>query len=83
MTLRVTLSIVPHGIETDVYDIATYNISNLGLAEDDLLTKYLVEVNTYKTSNNGKPIYVYHNRADGAGRLVEMAMNAIIDHKDT
>lgn len=83
MTLRVTVSIVPHGIEAGERDIAVFNISNLGLAEDNARYVYIVEVDTYKTSNNGKPIYVYHNREDGFEKLIELAMAEVIDQKDT
>ena len=83
MTLRVTVSIVPYGDEADERDVAVFNISNLGISEDGKQHKYGVEVNTYKTFNNGKPIFIFHNREDGFERLIELAMNAVIDDKDT
>lgn len=48
MTLRLTVSIVPHGDEASEYDIGVFNISNLGLSEDGKQYKYGVEVDTYK-----------------------------------
>lgn len=83
MTLRVEVSIVPFGVEDNKHIISTFNISNIGLSGDGVLYEYIVEVDTYRTKNNGKPIIVYHNRADGFERLVEIAMNAVIDAKDT
>jgi len=50
MTLRVTVEIVPHGVEEEKRKIAVFNISNLGPFEDsqsDFL--YGVEKNRYKT----------------------------------
>lgn len=81
MTLRVVVSIVPFGVEADERNIAVFNISNLGLGPDDVLHKYTVEVDTYQTANNNKPIHIYHNRKDGFEKLVEIAMAAVIDHK--
>lgn len=83
MTLRIHAQIIPFGDETKAYDIGVFNISNIGMSGDGVLTEYIVEVDTYRTKNNGKPIIVHHNRYDGFERLVEIAMNAVIDHKDT
>lgn len=80
MTLRVTLSIVPFGNEDDLYDIHHINISNLGPADNNLLSsdvcRYGVEVDKYKT---GKYDYeIAHNRKDGAIALVSLALKEIV-----
>lgn len=76
MTLRVTLSIVPHGIEEDIYDIHTINISNLGIYEGEYCYKYGVEVDKYKTQEYDH--YVFHSRKDGALQLVMQALEKVL-----
>lgn len=80
MTLRVTLSIVPHGIEEDIYNIHQINISNLGPYNKDLLRsdvcEYGVEVDKYKTEEYDYRII--HDRKDGPITLVSLALKEII-----
>lgn len=79
MTLRVIVQIVPFGDESKAYTIETLNISNVTLLEglsDTGKDKYVIEHNEYKTYNNYTP-RVYHDRSDGALRLVELALKRL------
>ncbi len=76
MTLRVTLSIVPFGVEEDIYDIHQINISNLGPENKELLKSHIceygVEVDKYKTGEYNTK--VIHDRTDGALNLVRKVL---------
>lgn len=80
MTLRVTLSIVPHGIESKIYGIHEINISNLGPYDKELLQsdicEYGIEVDKYKTGEYDHK--VIHDRKNGPIVLVELALKEII-----
>lgn len=80
MTLRVTLSIVPYGVEEDIYDIHTINISNLGSYPTQLdVYRYGVEVDEYKKPDVLDYKYVVsHKRDDGPLQLVMQALEKVL-----
>lgn len=71
MTLRVRISIVPFGDESQEREIHQINISNLGGEVDSYL--YGVEVDKYNTGEYD--VYVYHKRDDGPLLLSAMALD--------
>ena len=71
MTLRVRISIVPFGDESQEKEIHQINISNLGKFGD--YYKYGVEVDKYKTGEYDT--YVRHRREDGPLLLSAMALD--------
>ena len=71
MTLRVRISIVPFGDESQEKEIHQINISNLGMFGD--YYKYGVEVDKYKTGEY--EAYVRHRREDGPLLLSAMALD--------
>ncbi len=80
MTLRVRISIVPFGDETQEREIHQINISNLkdwglGFAE------YGVEVDRYKTDEYD--FRLMHMRQEGALELVAKVMEKIRDNEAT
>lgn len=79
MTLRVTISIVPHGNEDEERTIETLNISNMGVDmewDDGNIYEYLIEHNEYKKFS--KPVLtVSHNRKAGALVLAEVALKEL------
>ena len=80
MTLRVRLSIVPFGDESQEREIHQINISNLG--EMDALERdvYGVEVDKYEKGNYD--LYLPHQRADGAMKLVADALDTYLTSED-
>ncbi|CAB4139165.1 hypothetical protein UFOVP346_25 [uncultured Caudovirales phage] len=75
MTLRIDVSIVPFGDESEIRNIYTVNVSNLGTLDGDLC-EYGVEVDKYKTKDYDT--YVTHHRSDGAMMLVLKAITEVI-----
>ncbi len=78
MTLRVRISIVPFGDETQEREIHQINVSNLktwglGFAE------YGVEVDKYKTGEYD--FHLTHMRQEGALELVAKVMEKIRDNQ--
>ena len=74
MTLRVRISIVPFGDESQEREIHQINISNLWDTEDNFGGyKYGVEVDKYNTGEYD--VYVYPKREDGPLLLSAMALD--------
>ena len=74
MTLRVRISIVPFGDESQEREIHQINISNLGDTGDEIGScLYGVEVDKYKTSEYD--VHVHHRREDGPLLLSAMALD--------
>jgi hypothetical protein len=78
MTLRVRISIVPFGDETQEREIHQINISNLGSVNEfrTEFCKYGVELNKYKTGEYDA--LVKHWRDDGAIYLVNTALEKLL-----
>lgn len=76
MTLRVKISIVPHGVEEEEYTIHTLNISNMGTT-DFREWEYIVELDQYKKYDDNTP-RVFHKRDDGALLLVHKAIERVL-----
>jgi len=88
MTLRVDISIVPYGVEDDIYQINRIDISNTGLIKDlgfgNVYCSYeakLYEAPLYAIRNGRdeeEPIDTIiipeHNRKDGALELVKRVL---------
>lgn len=79
MTLRVTIEIIPFGVEEDARVIDVINISNVGRKMDPTFHRYLVEHNCYKT---GKGLNIVHRREDGALALAALALDEIVISQD-
>ena len=73
MTLRVTLEIVPFGVEAEKYTIHTVDISNVGFSGSDDLYEYSVI-----KDGNRLPDTIYHYRSTGAITLVRRALEEIV-----
>lgn len=69
MTLRVTLEIVPHGVESKKYRISTINIHNSGKKDFRNRAMYYGDIDGETFEN------VYHDRSDGALVLVQAVLN--------
>ena len=76
MTLRVTISIVPHGDESKEKIIEVINISNLGTT-DFKNYEYAVEHNEYKEITNETP-RVFHKRSHSPLELVRKSLVKIL-----
>lgn len=79
MTLRVTLEIIPFGVEEDRRVIRTINISNISNKEpcdDPSYNTYVVEIDEYK-QYDGYNLRVFHKREDGAENLVYKTLEGL------
>lgn len=72
MTLRVTLEIIPHGVEDEKRTIEVINISNWGQIDFDSHS-YRIEDNDYKKFK-AEDQWVTHNRSKGALLLASKAL---------
>lgn len=75
MTLRITIEIVPFGVEAKKRVIETINVSNITPGHDDP-AEYVIEHNDYKHYNETTP-RVRHRRDDGALVLARKALEEI------
>jgi hypothetical protein len=76
MTLRVRISVVPYGDESDEYEIEQLNISNVGTT-DFREWEYVVEHNEYKQYDDSTP-RVFHERPHGPLVLVKKALERLL-----
>lgn len=76
MTLRVTLEIVPYGVEAQKRTIYTIDISNQSSQTKSGRTRYkaLVTETPYKLIVESPILRLAHFREDGALRLAKMAL---------
>lgn len=85
MTLRVNISVVPHGIEEDEYQIARIDIHNQRQIEDQGFGNQICEYKAefkHRIDDEWETIdstSLTHNRRDGSVRLAEMACRAFED----
>lgn len=88
MTLRVNISIVPYGIESDEYQIARIDIHNVRQIENqgfgNQICEYKAEFKKFVGDDLAKwetidITSLIHNRRDGSVRLAEMACRAFED----
>lgn len=75
MTLRVTLEIIPFGVESNKRTIEVINISNVEQTDLDLFV-YRIEDNRYKEFREDDQ-FVEHKRSDGALQLVAKALSRL------
>lgn len=75
MTLRVRISVVPFGDETQEREIHQINISNLTMKGNGVY-EYGIELNKYKTGDYDAK--VKHYREDGAVALVNTALEKLL-----
>jgi hypothetical protein len=76
MTLRLTLEIVPFGVEANKRVIETVNISNIGEGPMIGSYYYIVEHNDYKNYDDNTP-QLLHWRKDGALVLAQRALELL------
>lgn len=76
ITLRIEISIVPHGVEEEKFVIHTINVSNVGMI-DWSAAQYAVEHNKYREDLSPK---IVHDRDAGALKLAEKALRYINEH---
>lgn len=69
MTLRVTFTIVPFGIEERAYNIDVINIHNKGRRSEDLYT--------YEVVHKEQRVLVDHLRSEGALTLAKKAIEEL------
>jgi len=95
MTLRVDISIVPYGVEDEIYQINRIDISNIGVVRNlgfgNVYCSYeakLYEAPLYAIRNGRdeeKPVDTIiipeHNRKDGALELVKRVLNELTKEK--
>lgn len=85
MTLRVNISVIPHSLEFDEYDICQIDIHNVRQIEDQGFGNQICEYKAeFKHWTNGEwetidSTSLTHNRRDGSVRLAEMACRAFED----
>lgn len=79
MTLRVTLEIIPFGVEENKRVIRTINISNISNREpcnNHEYDTYVVEIDEYKQYDDFN-LRVFHKREDGAEHLVYKVLDSL------
>lgn len=78
MTLRMTLEIVPYGVEEDKYDIMTLDISNTGTVKNEGFGNIYCSYEYSFKDHSGEVLksgnIIEHNRRDGAVELVRKVL---------